>query len=269
MRKRCEDAPHSESPPSDGLVLWRASRNGESASKLAEAPWLREQGIRFGSCASASQNRNTRFRILRVSALGVRCVPAPLFHLPVLHSVQYNKLVHEPWPHAPPHYFTPDGTYLITAATLHRKPLFNSGAKLSYFRDTTFRLAANYDLSLQAWAFFPNHYHLVISFDSASVTHRNFIRHLHRELALRLNGINNSPGQPVMYQFWDTHLTFEKSWLARLKYVHHNPVHHGLTAIARDYEWCSAGWFESNGRAGFVKSVYSFKTDKIKVPDDF
>jgi putative transposase len=37
-----------------------------------------------------------------------------------------------------------------------------------------------------------------------------------------------------MYEFWDTHLTFEKSWLARLHYVHHNPVHHGLAAVASD-----------------------------------
>jgi len=71
----------------------------------------------------------------------------------------------ESWPHAPPHYFTPHGTYIITAATLHRKRLFDSGAKLDLLRDTTFELAKNYALILQAWAFFPNHYHLVISFD--------------------------------------------------------------------------------------------------------
>jgi len=34
------------------------------------------------------------------------------------------------WLHAPPHYFTPHGTYIVTAATLHRKQLFDSGAKL-------------------------------------------------------------------------------------------------------------------------------------------
>ena len=44
----------------------------------------------------------------------------------------------ESWPHAPPHYFTPHGIYIITAATLHRKPLFDSDAKLDLFRDTTF-----------------------------------------------------------------------------------------------------------------------------------
>jgi REP element-mobilizing transposase RayT len=77
--------------------------------------------------------------------------------------------MHTHWPHAPPHYFTPNGTYIITAATLHRKPLFNSAAKLDLFRDTIFDLSANYQLLLQAWAFFPNHYHVVLSFSDSDV----------------------------------------------------------------------------------------------------
>ena len=47
----------------------------------------------------------------------------------------------ESWPHAPPHYFTPHGTYIVTAATLHRKPLYNSDAKLDLFRGTTFQFS--------------------------------------------------------------------------------------------------------------------------------
>src|SRR5438034_11228991 len=93
----------------------------------------------------------------------------------------------ESWPHAPPHYFTPHGIYIITAATLHRKRLFDSGAKLDLFRDTTFELAKNYALILQAWAFFPNHCHLVISFENPTTAHCRFVRYLHRELASRLN----------------------------------------------------------------------------------
>jgi putative transposase len=173
------------------------------------------------------------------------------------------------WPHAPPHYFTAHATYIITAATLHRKALFNSDEKLGLLGDATFELAQNYKLILQAWAFFPNHYHLVLSFEKTEATHRDFIRQLHREVALRLNAADDISNRRVMYEFWDTRLTFEKSWLARLKYVHHNPVHHGLVAVASEYRWCSAQWFESNARPAFVKSVYSFKTDRIKVPDDF
>jgi putative transposase len=175
----------------------------------------------------------------------------------------------ESWPHAPPHYFTPHGAYVITAATLYRKPLFDSDVKLDLFRDTTFELARNYALILQAWAFFANHYHLVASFENTETTHRDFVRHLHRELTMRLNRIHATPHRRVMYEFWDTHLTFEKSWLARLNYVHQNPVKHRLALVANQYRWCSAAWFESNARSGFVKSVYSFKTDLIKVPDDF
>ena len=42
---------------------------------------------------------------------------------------------------------------------------------------------------------------------------------LHRELALRLNQMDGTPSRKVMYQFWDTELTFETSYLARLNYV--------------------------------------------------
>jgi putative transposase len=177
--------------------------------------------------------------------------------------------MHESWPHAPPHYFTPGGTYILTAATLHRKRLFDSRAKLDLLRHTTFELAKNYALVLQAWAFFPNHYHLVISFEDATVAHRDLVRHLHRELALKLNRVDDTPGRRVMYEFWDTRLTFEKSWLARLNYVHQNAVKHGLVPMANEYPWCSASWFETNAQSGFVKAVYSFKTDRINVPDDF
>lgn len=175
----------------------------------------------------------------------------------------------ESWPHAPPHYFTPHGTYITTAATLHRKPLFDSDTKRDFFRDTSFELAKSHELILRAWAFFANHYHLVISFENTKVTHRRFVQHLHRELALRLNRVDMTPRRRVMYEFWDTHLTFERSWLARLNYIHQNPVKHRLVPVANQYPWCSAAWFESNAQSAFVKSVYSFKTDRITVPDDF
>ena len=63
-------------------------------------------------------------------------------------SAVLGTLMRENWPHAPPHYFTPNGIYIITAATLHRKRLFDSKAKLNLLRDTTFELARNYQLIL-------------------------------------------------------------------------------------------------------------------------
>ena len=177
--------------------------------------------------------------------------------------------MNDPWPHAPPHHFTPGAIYMVTAGTLHKAPLFNTPAKLDLFRDTTLQLIEAYSLSVRAWAFFNNHYHLILGFEDASCALRTFIRHLHRELAVQLNNLDDTPGRKVMYQFWDSELTFEKSYLARLHYVHQNPVHHGLVPVAADYPWCSARWFETNARPAFVRTVYSFKTDQLNVPDQF
>jgi putative transposase len=57
--------------------------------------------------------------------------------------------------------------------------------------------------------------------------------------------------------------------LARLNYVHQNAVHHALVPVANAYAWCSARWFESEATSAFVDTVYSFKTDKLKLPDEF
>jgi putative transposase len=64
-------------------------------------------------------------------------------------------------------------------------------------------------------------------------------------------------------------LTFEKSYLARLNYVHQNAVKHGLVRIANQYPWCSAAWFERTATPAQVETIYSFKTDKVRVFDEF
>jgi len=95
------------------------------------------------------------------------------------------------------------------------------------------------------------------------------IKRLHAITAIELNKIDSTVGRRVWYQYWDSHITFEKSYFARLNYVHQNPVKHGIVQVARKYPWCSAGWFEQKTDAAFVKVISSFKTDKVTVYDDF
>lgn len=175
----------------------------------------------------------------------------------------------DPWPHLPPHHFTPNGTFLLTAATLHHARLFDTPAKLDLFRDTFLEFAESCRLVLNAWAFLGNHYHAVASFENATVPRHIFLRQVHREIAARLNAFDGTPGREVFRETWDTELTFEKTWLTRLHYVHEDPVHHGVAALATDYPWCSAGWFETHATFSFVKAVYSQKLDRVSVPDDF
>ncbi|MGA7274814.1 MAG: hypothetical protein WBX14_08225, partial [Candidatus Udaeobacter sp.] len=77
------------------------------------------------------------------------------------------------------------------------------------------------------------------------------------------------PARKVWHNFWDTKLSYQKSYLARLNYVHQNAVKHGLAQLASQYPWCSARWFEGVASPAMVRSIYRFKTDAVSVRDDF
>jgi putative transposase len=46
-------------------------------------------------------------------------------------------------------------------------------------------------------------------------------------------------------------------------------VKHGLVRQANEYPWCSAAWFERTGTRAQVKAIYGWKTDRIKIDDDY
>ena len=172
------------------------------------------------------------------------------------------------WPHAPRHWLFEPGMYLVTAGTFRKCRHLGSPERLDFFLDAIFKTAAEFDLQLRAWAVLSNHYHLLASLSGPSNL-RRFIRKLHMTTAKTLNGWDGTQGRKVWFQYWDSHITFETSYLARLNYVHYNPVRHGVTELAENYRWCSAAWFAQHAKASFVFTVRSFKTDKLEIPDDF
>jgi putative transposase len=173
------------------------------------------------------------------------------------------------WPHAPAHRLEQPGAFMVTAGTYRKEHLFNSPERLNMLRNLLFDLAEQHQWKLQAWALMSNHYHFISLSPGGPETLQPFIRKLHSLSARELNRLDHAPGRKVWFQYWDSHLTFEKSYFARLNYVHQNPVHHQLVPLADQYEWCSAKWFELNAGHAFRKTVYSFKTDRVKVIDDF
>jgi REP-associated tyrosine transposase len=176
---------------------------------------------------------------------------------------------HPDWPHAPIHRLSERGAYIVTAATLHKLHRFDTPAKLSLLHDSLLRLAAKYGWQLEAWAVFSNHYHFVAQSPPEAGSLKIFLKDLHSLTLRELNKLDATPARKVWHNFRDTHLTFEKSYMARLNYVHQNPVRHGLVPVANQYHWCSAAWFERVATPAMIKTIYSFKTDQIAVPDDF
>jgi putative transposase len=177
-----------------------------------------------------------------------------------------------PWPHAPVHMLSDRGTYFLTAGTYRKEHFFRGANRLSVLHRGLLKLAQDIDWQLEAWAVFSNHYHFVAhspeSEDSAESLSR-MLGLLHEKTAKWINKLDGKAGRQVWHNFWETKLTYEKSYLVRLNYVHQNPVKHGLVHLASQYPWCSAAWFERTARAAQVKTIYSLKLDKVKIYDEY
>jgi putative transposase len=172
------------------------------------------------------------------------------------------------WPHAPTHLLAAAGAYMVTAATYRKTPIYSSRERLDLLLRLFETLALKYQIAAQAWAFFPNHYHFIAMLaDSTELP--SFIRHFHSVAAREVNRLDKTSGRQVWFQYWDTHLTFERSYFARLRYVHENAVHHVVVRVAPQYPWCSAGWFEQRAAPAFRNTVLNFPCDKLDVPDAF
>jgi putative transposase len=119
---------------------------------------------------------------------------------------------------------------------------------------------------------FSNHYHFVAQSPSAgsgAESLQDVLQQLHRISATWVNRLDGTPSRRVWHNYWDSHLTFEKSYMARLHYVHENAAHHGLVSDARIYPYSSALWFENTASEATRRAIQSFKIDRISVVDGY
>ena len=160
------------------------------------------------------------------------------------------------------------GAYIVTSGTYRKEAFFASPVRLTLLTNSLLELAEKYGWSLQAWAVFANHYHFV-GVPQQPESLRALIRHLHSATARHINQLDGHGDRKIWFQYWDTHLTYHKSYLVRLSYVHWNAVRHGLVREAEEYPWCSAGWFRKSSPRAFWRTVMEFPHDEVMVPDDF
>ena len=173
------------------------------------------------------------------------------------------------WPHAPVHRMSEHGIYFVTAGTLRKEHLFDAPARRDLLEGMLLSLAKGRGWQLEAWAVFANHYHFVARGCPDSRPIGDFVGELHSRSAIALNKLDGVEGRPVWFNFRETRLTFQRSYLARLNYVHQNAVRHGMAQAASQYPWCSAAWFERTASPAVVKTIYRFKTGAMTVPDDY
>ncbi|MDZ4859922.1 MAG: hypothetical protein SGI88_13165 [Candidatus Hydrogenedentes bacterium] len=147
-----------------------------------------------------------------------------------------------PWPHAPVHQLSESGTFFVTASTYNQEQHFRGAERLAILQRGLIKVTQKYGWRVEAWAVFSNHYHFVAHSpieEETAASLSNISMELHSKLALWVNRLDDAKGRRVWYNFRETQLTYEKSYLARLNYVHQNAVKHGLVAVANQYDWFS------------------------------
>ena len=176
-------------------------------------------------------------------------------------------------PRAPVHHLSGSGTFFVTSGTYQKAHYFPDDDALKGLHGGLLKYAAKHKWTLEAWAVFSNHYHFVAHSppeeEGGAETLRRFLTELHSRYAIWLNKRDGESGRKVWHNYREKKLTLQKSYLARLNYVHQNAVRHGLMACADQYPWCSAGWFEKNATPAQVKTIYGLKIDEVNVFDPY
>jgi len=180
-----------------------------------------------------------------------------------------EKVISRASPHNPPHTFISGAVYMVTGATLYKTPIMKTDTHKTLFCTTLFERADICGWELQTWAVLDNHYHFIAESPENAHSLVPFIRELHSITAIGFNRLDGTSGRRVWYNYWDSCITNETSYLARLHYVHQNPVKHGATAISEDYPFCSYRWFISTGEPGLQNQVFSQPLDRVLIEDDF
>ncbi len=133
---------------------------------------------------------------------------------------------------------------MVTAGTYQKSHAFAGRERLEVLHRGLLAVAGEFEWRLEAWAVFSNHYHFVGHSPADPATLSSMLGKLHERTAKWVNRLDRMEGRKVWHNFWETRLTHEKSYFARLNYVHQNAVRHGLALTADAYPWCSAGWFQ-------------------------
>jgi putative transposase len=176
------------------------------------------------------------------------------------------------WPHAPLHRLAEAGVFMVTAGTYRKLHHFGTRERLDVLQRGLLQVCRNGGWRLEAWAAFSNHYHFIAASpgtaDNAASLSR-LLGQLHTKTSAWVNRLDETPGRKVWHNFFETKLTHEKSYFARLNYVHQNAVRHGLVRVAADYPWCSARWFKRTATKAQIATIYGFKTDRVNVLDSY
>lgn len=100
-----------------------------------------------------------------------------------------------PSPHRPPHIYTDNSYYFVTASTLNRAHLLTPITHKPYLQERLLTLTTDYGFNLIAWVIMNNHYHVMLHIGDSKNIPRFLSICTDKPQPISINGINNRVGR--------------------------------------------------------------------------
>jgi len=179
--------------------------------------------------------------------------------------------IYKTYKHNPPHLFRSEAKYFITASTYLRKSFLKLDSAKERLLYSIQRGFSENGWLLEDWVVLNNHYHLMADAQNNALNLSRIMRDIHKFTALwmkkNITGLDKEAH--IWYNYWDTCITYEKSYFARLNYIWHNPTKHGYVEDAADWKFGSYYLRMKNEKGLLVEIGKKYPCDKVKVKDNF
>ena len=179
--------------------------------------------------------------------------------------------IYKTYKHNPAHLFRSNVKYFITGATYEKKYHIEEESAKQRLIESISKGFMDYHWKLEDWVILNNHYHLIVEAPGNAETLSGIMRDIHKFTAMwiKKNIISTKNVEKIWWNYWDTCLTFENSYNARLNYLWFNPVKHGLVDKPEDWKFGSY-YYRFKEEPEYLKEMkHKYPFDRVKVFDDF
>ena len=177
------------------------------------------------------------------------------------------------YPHNPPHLLLNGAKYWVTGSANKHHPYFKAKEIKFKMIDVLQTTAEKLDWQIDDWVILDDHYHLMLespnkkSNEQKPKTIANFMNNFHRFSALwiRKNFESLSKVKTIFLNYWDTCITYERSYFTRINYLYFNPVKHGYVQDLADYLFGSYSYRIKNEKLYLDRLVKKYPFDKLSL----
>ena len=187
-------------------------------------------------------------------------------------SMQSKKreVIYKEYKHNPPHLFRAGSKYFITSSTLDRHHYLKSDEAKTATLNILEKSFFHFNWKIEDWVILDNHIHIMVEASEHADTLPKVMNNFHKFTAnwLSKNGIKKIKNK-YFHNYWDTCITYQSSYLARLNYIWFNPVKHGYVENPEYWKFGSYYYRFKNKSNEMMDIIKNYSYEKLQIYDDF